>query len=138
MFAVIYIYIYIYICIYIFFYQGFLSRILTTHRTAGEGRRPSCFTLPLPPVHEHSDIYLQLCTWDDYHIFNRNACIYQTATRWDLPPYRVTVWLIDGFVCLLVALILGFVTVFDRRNRWTRTRIDYHPCITSQPTNQVF
>ena len=26
------------------------------------------------------------------HIFNRNACIYQTATRWDLPPYRVAVW----------------------------------------------
>ena len=28
-------------------------------------------------------------------IFNRNACIYQTATRWDLPPYRITIWLID-------------------------------------------
>ena len=25
--------------------------------------------LPLPPAHEHSDIYLQLCMWDDYHIF---------------------------------------------------------------------
>ena len=23
------------------------------------------------------------------------------------------------------------------RNRWTRTRIDYHPCIASEPTNQV-
>ena len=23
------------------------------------------------------------------------------------------------------------------RNRWTRNRIDYHPCITSKPTNQV-
>ena len=47
------------------------------------------------------------------HIFNHNACIYQTPTRWDLPPYRITIWLID-----------------DERNRWTRTRIDYHPCIT--------
>ena len=27
--------------------------------------------------------------------FNRNACIYQTATRWDVPPYRITIWLID-------------------------------------------
>ena len=48
------------------------------------------------------------------HIFNRNACIYQTATRWDLPPYRITIWLIDDviliFVCLHVELILGFVT----------------------------
>ena len=26
-------------------------------------------TLPLPPAHEHSDIYVQLCTWDDYHLF---------------------------------------------------------------------
>ena len=29
------------------------------------------------------------------HIFNHIACIYQTATRWDLPPYRITIWLID-------------------------------------------
>ena len=48
------------------------------------------------------------------HIFNRTACIYQAATRWDLPPYRITIWLIDDviliFVCLYVELILGFVT----------------------------
>ena len=48
------------------------------------------------------------------HILNRNARIYQTATRWDLPPYRITTWLIDDviliFVCLHVELILGFVT----------------------------
>ena len=29
------------------------------------------------------------------HIFNRIACIYQTATWWDVPPYRITIWLID-------------------------------------------
>ena len=35
-------------------------------------------------------------------IFNRNSCVYQTATRWDLPPYRISIWLIDGWcnVCL--------------------------------------
>ena len=35
-------------------------------------------------------------------IFNRNACVYQTATRWDLPPYRITIWVIDWWcnVCL--------------------------------------
>ena len=54
---------------FFFFYQGFLSRTLTTHRTAGEGRGPSYSTLQLPPAYEHSDIYLQLCTWDDYHMF---------------------------------------------------------------------
>ena len=35
-------------------------------------------------------------------IFNRNGCVYQTATQWDLPPYRITIWLIDWWcnVCL--------------------------------------
>ena len=49
-----------------FFCQGFLSRTLTTHRTTGEGggRHHFYSTLPLPPAHEHSDIYLQLCMWD--------------------------------------------------------------------------
>ena len=81
-------------CFVCFFYQGFLSRTLATHKTAGEGRGPSYSTLQLPPAHEHPDIYLQL--------------------RWDLPPYRVTIWLIDdvilSFVCLYVELMLGFVT----------------------------
>ena len=43
------------------------------------------------------------------HIFNRNACIYQTTTWWDLSPYRITIWLIDVIlilVCLLVDLIM--------------------------------
>ena len=44
------------------------------------------------------------------HISNRTACIYQTATRWDLPPYRITVWLIDNarftFVCLSLKSVL--------------------------------
>ena len=48
------------------------------------------------------------------HIFNRNACIYQIATRWGLPSYWITIWLIDDviliFVYLHVELILGFVT----------------------------
>ena len=28
-------------------------------------------------------------------IFNRNACVYQTATRWDLPTYQINIWLTD-------------------------------------------
>ena len=76
------------------------------------------------------------------HIFNRTACIYQAVTRWDLPPYRITIWYIDDvelvFVCLLDELILGFCySHLDTGNRWTRTCIDYHPCITSELTNQV-
>ena len=35
------------------------------------GREGTIFysTLPLPPTHEHWDIYLQLCKWDDYQVF---------------------------------------------------------------------
>ena len=75
------------------------------------------------------------------HIFNRTACIYQTATRWDLQPYRITIWLIDDVTlsfCLRDDLILAFLLQqFETGNRWIRTRINYHPCITSEPTNQV-
>ena len=47
------------------------------------------------------------------HIFNCTACIYQAATQWDLPPYRISIWTIDDvklvfFACLLDDLILGF------------------------------
>ena len=42
--------------------------------------------------------------------FNRKACVCKAATRWDLPPYRITIWVIDWWcnVCLLDELILGF------------------------------
>ena len=40
------------------------------------------------------------------------------------------------FVCLIDDLTLGFCLFqFDMGNRWTRTRIDYHSCITSKSTN---
>ena len=57
---------YIYIYIYIF-YQGFLSRTLTTHRTAQEGKGPSF--IPCYHFHPLTNIYLQLCKWHDYHVF---------------------------------------------------------------------
>ena len=77
------------------------------------------------------------------HIFNRIACIYQAATRWDLPPYRITIWLTDDVTlsfCLFTWWFdssFSLLQQFETGNRWIRTRIDYHPCITSEPTNQV-
>ena len=54
-----------------FFYQAFLSRTLTTHRTAGEGRGP--FFTPLYHFHPLTNIQALicnfLCMWDDYHMF---------------------------------------------------------------------
>ena len=75
-------------------------------------------------------------------IFNRNACIYQTATLWDLPLYRITIWVIDWWcnVCLFTWWINTrfLLQWLDIGNRWIRTHIDYHPYITSEPTNQVW
>ena len=108
-----------------FFYQGFLSRTLTTHRTAGEGRGPSFIQLYL--FHPLTNIQTFICNF---------ACEI-------LRPYRITIWLIDDvkfvLACLLDDLILGFCySNLDMGNSWTRTRIDHHPCITSEPTNQVY
>ena len=74
-------------------------------------------------------------------IFNRNACVYQTATRWDLPPYQITICLTDWWCnfCLFTWWIDSrfLLLRFDMGNRWIWTRIDYQPCIISEPTNQV-
>ena len=55
-------------------------------------------------------------------IFNRNACFYQTATRWDLPPYRITIWVIDWWcnVCLFTWWIDSrfLLQRFHMGNRW--------------------
>ena len=76
-------------------------------------------------------------------IFSRHACVYQTATRWDLPPYRITIWVIDD---VTLVFFCSFTWWFDTRffftaiwdgKPWNRTLIDYHPCIKSEPTNKV-
>ena len=99
----------------------------TDNSQDSRGREGTIFysTLPLPSVHKHSDIYLQLCTWDDYHIFLIAPLVFTRLlldeiyhlVELDLPPYRNTplsISLIGDviliFVCLLVDLILGFVT----------------------------
>ena len=55
---------------YFFFLSGF-SITDTNDSQNSVGREETIFysILPLPPAHEHWDIYLQLCIWDDYHVF---------------------------------------------------------------------
>ena len=125
-----------------FFYQGFLHRHWRFTGQQGKGGDRLLF---------HSTT--STCSWTLRHlfatlhvrwqlrIFNRNACDYQTATRWDLPLYRITIRVIDWWynVCLFAWWIKTrfLLPWFDIGNWRIRTRIYYHPCITSEPTNQV-
>ena len=101
-------------------YQGFLHRQWRfTGQQGREGTIPYS-TLPLPPAHEHWDIYLQLCMWDDYHVFLIAALVLtrllldeiyhliESLFEWLI----ITIWVIDWWcnVCfrLLDDLILGF------------------------------
>ena len=113
---------------FFFFLSGF-SFTDTGDSQDSKGREGTIFysTLPLPSRprtfrHLVATFYVR---WLSY-IFNCTACIYQTVTRWDLPPYRITIWLIDDvklvFLCLLDDLILSFCfSNLDTGNRWART-----------------
>ena len=86
-----------------FFLSGF-SFTDTDDSQDSKGREGTIFysTIPLSPTHEHWDIYLQhlfdiyvatICMWDGYHVFLIATLVF--TTRWDLPPYRINIWLID-------------------------------------------
>ena len=72
-------------------------------------------TLPLPPAHEHWDIYLQLCMWDNYHVFLIVTFVFTRMLLGEfydfirLPFDWLIDWSIDDamLVCLLDELILG-------------------------------
>ena len=105
-----------------FFLSGFSSQTLTIHRTATlQSTRSRTLRHLLATLHVR---------WIS-RIFNRNACVYQTATRWDLPPYRITIWVINWLcnVCLFTWWIdtRFLLQQFDFGNQWIWTRIDYHP-----------
>ena len=56
--------------IFFFFLSGFFSQTLATHRTTGEGRRPSF--IPLYQFHPLTNIETFICNFaceNDYHIF---------------------------------------------------------------------
>ena len=95
------------------------------------------FTLPLLPAHEHSDIYLQLYMWGDYHVFLVATLVFTRLLLDEI--YQLMElpldWSIDDaiFVCLLDELILGFCySDFDIGNRWLWTRINDMWSVTIQ------
>ena len=96
-----------------FFYQGFLHRHRRVTGQQGKGGDHLLFhstTSTRSRTLRHLFVTLHV-RWLS-RIFNRNACVYQTATWWDWPPYRITIWVIDWWnnVCWFVLdeLILGF------------------------------
>ena len=99
------------------FFHFFSVRIFfidTDDSQGNRGREGIIFyaTLPLPPAHKHWDIYLQLCMWDDYHVFLIATLVF-TRLLLDEIYYLIELpfeWLIDDamFICLLNELILGF------------------------------
>ena len=103
--------------IYLFFILFFLSGFSFTDTDGSQDsrvREGTIFysTLPLPPAHEHWDINLQLCMWDDYHVFLIATLVFirllfdEIYQLMELPFD----WLNDDamFACLLDKLILGF------------------------------
>ena len=61
-------------------------------------------TLPLPPTHEHWHIYLQLCMWDDYHVFLMATLVLTRLLLFTtLSNYHLSDWLM--IQCLFVYLM---------------------------------
>ena len=85
--------------------------------------------LLLPPAYEHSDIYLQLCMWDDYHLFLIASFV---TIRLLLDEFyhliELLFWLTDDAmlvsVCLLDSRFL--LQYFVIWSKWIWTPIDYH------------
>ena len=76
-----------------FFLSGF-SFTDTDDSQDSRGREGTIFysTLPLPSDHEHRDIYLQLCMWDDYHIILIATLVFTRLLLDEiLRPYRITI-----------------------------------------------
>ena len=125
-----------------FFYQGFLHRHWRFTGQQGKGGDHLLFHSTISTRSRRlRHLFATLHERWLSRIFNRNACIYQTATRWDLPSYRITIWVINWWcnVCWFASWINTRLLLqwFDIGNRWICTRIGYHPCIASESTNQV-
>ena len=95
-----------------------------------EGRGPSFILLfHFHPAHKYSDLYLQLCMWDDYPVFSIATLVF---TRLLLDKiYHLTN---DAkFVCLLDGLILGF---YYSNLTWETSGFELKSIITQQ-ANQL-
>ena len=127
-----------------FFYQGFLSRTPTTHRTVGEGREPYLIPLyHLKPLTNIQTFILQLCMWDDYHIFLIALLIFTRLLLGEI--YHLIEVLFDWLMMwcwfLLVYLLIWFKVFVTSFWHWRPVDSNLHQlsyCITNEPTNKVY
>ena len=118
----------------IFFLSGF-SFTDTDDSQDSRGREGTIFysTLALPPAQFH-------VRWLS-HIFNCTYLLYlpdcYSMRLTTLSNYHLTDWCDVNLNLFTWRFDSRFLwQQFETGKRWTRTRIDYHPCITSEPTNQ--
>ena len=114
------------------------------------GREGTMFfsSLPLPPAQKHSEIYLQLCMWDDYDVF----LISSLVTTRPLDSMRFTTLLNYHLFDWWGNVNFYFRQWFDSRfcysnltpetgelSEWTMDYLSplYHPCTKREPTNQM-
>ena len=117
----------------IFCNQCFLSQTMAIHRTAGESRDHLLFhsiisTLSWTFRHSFSILYVRWFSYLSSHYLYLPDCYSMIFT-----PYWITIWLIDDWMLFLFVYLMIWFT----GNQWIWTRIDYHSCITSEPTRQM-
>ena len=94
-----------------FFFLSRFSFTDTDDSRHSRGREGTIFysTLLLPPAREHSDIYLQLCMWDDYRIFLIATLLFVVSSSHFHPHLQAcSLWLLFlSHVSCCFMLILG-------------------------------
>ena len=99
-------------CFSFFFLSGF-SFTNTDDSQDSRGRQRAIFysnPSPIASSHEHSKIYLQLCMWDDYHIFLIVRLVFARLLldeMYDRIKFPFD-WLMMGCSFLLVCLMLCY------------------------------
>ena len=123
-----------------FFLSGFFHR--HWRFIAGKERGPSLFlstTSSCLPAFRY--LYEALHVKWLPRIFNCISCNYQNATRWDLPPLGITIWLIDDGMLILILFAWWFNSRFLSQQFDTKCGgfelMVYHPSLKSELTNQV-
>ena len=130
-------------CFCFFFYQGFLSRTLTTHKRVGEGADHLLFhSTTSTRSQTFRYLFATLHVRWLSHIFIRIACIYQAAT-WSYFTTLSNYYLIYSwcdvdfrlFSCWFdIRFCYSYLTWETGGLELTTTII---LCFTSEPTNQV-